>query len=395
LKRSNHVVNYSVSRAYEVDKKEIERRDEEVIFGGVLMVGFGHVFLESLSRLWYIVKNKEDNRKIVFLKISKISEFHHEFLRLLGIPKERVEIIEKPTQFSKVIIPDETIYALYGYKKEYNIVFDEIRKNVVPKNDKKIYLTRTQLKERYDENEEFLEQFYQKRGYKIIAPETLPLEEQIAYAAGADEIVSTIGTLSHFALFMDYNKKIVTFNRKQSQVLIPQLIVNEARKINAIHVDAMIEILPIEHVGGTVCLYPTEHFKKYITEEGIDFSEEELVVEKEKIIVNYLKKWCENYNRPFRFKIIQSYDTFDFLNNLSKVLLGKPAKKDELYPATKANNTKKYWIREYNELSKNYKELEKEYSKSINSVFWKIKQLIKRIFKKVYNKLKKIYKKFH
>jgi len=380
---------------YEVNKKDFEIRDEEVIFGGVLMVGFGHVFLESLSRLWYVVKNKEDNRKIVFLKISKISEFHYEFLRLLGIPKERIEIIDKPTQFSKVVIPDETIYALYGYKKEYNIVFDEIRKNVVPKNDKKIYLTRTQLKEHYDENEEFFEQFYEKRGYKIIAPETLPLEEQIAYVSGADEIVTTAGTLSHFALFMDYNKKIVIFNRKQSRPLIPQFIVNEARNMNAIHIDAMLELLPIEHVNGTVCLYPTEHFKKYITEEGIDFSEEELVVEKEKIIVNYLKKWCENYNKPNRFKTIQNYDTFDFLNKLSKVLLGEPAKKDELYPTKKANNTKKYWIKEYNNLSQKYKELEKEYSKSINSVFWNIKQLIKRIFKKVYNKLKKIYKKFH
>lgn len=349
LTRHDHHINYSVLESYTVLDDEIEKRNEEVIFGGILLPAFGHVILESLSRLWYVIKKKKDKRKIVFLKTSQISQFHYEFFRLLGIDEDRIEIIDKPTKFLNVIVPDETIYAWYGYKKEYNLIYDKIRENVTPKNVKKIYFTRTKLEPKFDVNEEFFEDFYKKRGYEIISPETLSVEEQIAYASGADEIVTTMGSLSHFALFMDYNKKIVILNRKKDNVLVPQFIINEARKHNAIYIDAMLELLPIEHAYGCVCLYPNMYFKQYLLDEKIKFKENELNVNKNEIIVDYITSWCNNYNNPIKFVTIQSADTFDFLNCLSKVFLGISSSKKELYPKNGEYKTKKFWIKRNNE----------------------------------------------
>ena len=50
---------------YDHSGETIEFVGESVIFGGVLMWHFGHFLLECMSRLWYVVENPQDTRKIV------------------------------------------------------------------------------------------------------------------------------------------------------------------------------------------------------------------------------------------------------------------------------------------------------------------------------------------
>ena len=63
---------------------------------------FGHAILETFSRLWYVVKNKKDTRKIAFIKYAEVRNYHYEILRLIGIPKERIIIVDKLVHFSNV-----------------------------------------------------------------------------------------------------------------------------------------------------------------------------------------------------------------------------------------------------------------------------------------------------
>ena len=351
--------NYSCLDSYKVDT-EIDYIDEEIIFGGIIIKHFGHAILEDLSRLWYIVKNKKDKRRVAFLCYNSISEYHYELFELVGLSRDRVLIIDKPTKFKTICVPEESLHSWFGYKKEYNLIYDEIRKNVKPKSAKKIYFTRTELNDSFDVNEKFFEQFYKKQGYKIIAPEKLSLREQIEYAAGAEELVCTLGTLSHFGLFMDYGSKLIIYNRTLINNLTPQYIINEARKLIVTYIDAILELLPVEHSGGCACMYPTEYFKEYLKDNNIDYDNQIKKLDKGKIIVQYLENYAKNYSRADRYFSIQQYDLYDVINKLSEGLLSEKVEKEKIFPKGSSYHLKKYWIKKNDEHSEEIKQLKKE-----------------------------------
>ncbi|GAA0808924.1 hypothetical protein [Psychrobacter piscatorii] len=60
--------NFECIRSYTIDKKEIDLVDEEVVFAGIAYSHFGHFLVETMNRLWWVVKNNIKNKKIVFLK---------------------------------------------------------------------------------------------------------------------------------------------------------------------------------------------------------------------------------------------------------------------------------------------------------------------------------------
>ena len=384
-RHQNPKFNYSCYDSYKVED-EIKESKEEVIFGGIIMDHFGHAILETFSRLWYVVKNKKDTRKIAFIKYAEIRNYHYELLRLMGLPKERIIIIEEPTKFKSILIPDETIQAWGEFKKEYTYIYEEISKNVEKKNEKKIYLTRTQLEERFDCNEEYFEEFYKKRGYKIIAPEKLSVEDQIAYLSGCEDLVCTLGTLSHLALFMKKGSKLTILNRTPNNVLEPQLIIDEAKKLKVIYVDALLNILPSPHTAGCVCMYPNELFKEYLIDNKIDFEENELEVDKEKIIMEYIKKWTLNFSKPNRFGTIANYDICDVVINLYNSLNEDKIDVPKIYTGT-GKKSKRYWIENSNKLDDELNKVKLENKKLEN----KIKKLEKDL-KSEKEKLKKIKK---
>lgn len=388
--------NFSCISSYKIKKESIKKMDDEIIYGGVLIEHFGHSFLECLSRLWYIVKNKNDKRKIAFLLTGDIKKYHYDMLKLLNIKKDRIVIITEPIQFKKVIVPEETIHSWDCYKKEYNLVYDEIRKNVKSKKYDKLYLTRTKLDPNYDVNEKYFEIFFENRGYKVLSPETLSFKEQIEYISGAKEIVTTLGTLSHFGLCMDYGSKLIILNRTKTNNLIPQYIINEARRLNVTYIDAMLEVLPIEHAGGCVCLYPTEYFMEYLNKEEISYSNNEIEIDKDKVILEYLKKWSKNYTNPIHYSTIEKYDIYDVIKSLNKELNNISISKEDIFPKGSYYHLKKFWIKkndehndeikklkqEIEELKKKNKLLKNKYDKVINSKSWKFISKIRRIIKR-------------
>lgn len=47
--------------------KNLTHCDESVIYAGCSFVYFGHILLEGLSRLWFVLANAQDSRKLVFV----------------------------------------------------------------------------------------------------------------------------------------------------------------------------------------------------------------------------------------------------------------------------------------------------------------------------------------
>lgn len=228
---------YDVGSSYIVDRKEITYLDEDVIFGGVLIGHFGHFILECLSRLWYVLLSPSNSKVLFVLGRWGYKAWFDDFFRLMGISKDRIIYVQKPVQCRSVIVPEQSMYVGTSFTKEYLIPYERIKANVTPGNVKKIYLSRKYIESTKwgggrNHNEQYFEDFFVAHGFKSIAPEKLSLEEQISLILGADEIASSIGTLTHWALFCKPSTKFIMLSR-WSVYKGWQILVNEATKIDA------------------------------------------------------------------------------------------------------------------------------------------------------------------
>ena len=90
-----------------------EYRDETVVYCGYLVNHWGHFLIEGVTRLWYFLENDRRVDKYVFFldehEEREIKGNYREFLELLKI-WDRLEIINRPTTYREVIIPELGIH---------------------------------------------------------------------------------------------------------------------------------------------------------------------------------------------------------------------------------------------------------------------------------------------
>lgn len=319
--------NHTCIKSY-IPNDDVETRDEAVVFGGVLFPHFGHTITDCTVRLWYLIQNP-NFKKVVFIRRPHDKSNNYLLFRLMSlltISPDRIEIIDKPTRFSTVIVPDEAFLPFSGYMPEFILPFERIRNSVKPGPYKKIYLTRSAfvakdgkgIEARHIINEYFFEQFFSKRGFEVISPEKYPIEDQVSLIVGADEIVTTVGTLSHLILFAKKNAKVTLLNR--SGIINTQIFIDKACGIEPYYVDIANNPLPTDHWRGPYLMMPNRHFKNYLKAMGIDYSSDELNMSQELLsssMLEYLQEWTNVYsNHPEYANVIGRKDLFDVLESL-------------------------------------------------------------------------------
>ena len=140
-----------VQFAYPAEKKEY--RDETVVYCGYLVNHWGHFLIEGVTRLWYFLENDPGVDKYVFFldenEEREIKANYREFLELLGI-WEHLEIINTPTTYREVIVPELGLYCRKRYTPRLLKVYDTVANNAVPdpnwERPAKIYYSRSQFK---------------------------------------------------------------------------------------------------------------------------------------------------------------------------------------------------------------------------------------------------------
>lgn len=300
-------VNRNCTSSYEVADDDLEFRDESVIFGGVLMRHFGHMLCDGTTRLWYPATHPEDRRKVVFVMYPREKEPYFDILELAGISRDRVEIILKPTRFAEMTIPGETVHSLgeCGYKEEWRGLLSRMRQNVEPSPYKKIYYTRTKFEGSGCVGEEYFEDFYSSNGFMVVSPETLPFREQVALMAGADEVVTTMGTTAIQSIFTKPGTRFTVLNRSKTVVksVILSLHVAQSR---ATFVDVYKSFLPEQQAGRCVYLLaPTKHWEAYLKKEK-KLKNQVAEYPLEENIYHYILEWGERYKSANGFQWIKN-----------------------------------------------------------------------------------------
>ena len=362
--------NLGCAGAYEVQADNVKVRAERVLFGGILYHHLGHMLVDGFARLWYAVDH-DDFDKVVFLDCP--FEFASDFdplllLKLFGLDESRIEVIGEPTRFAQVIVPEEAMRPFGSFRRELTLPFDKIRQEIERKGSQsaaaeKVYLSRRAYQEGGGDNgiapsiiynEEWFEEFYARRGFAVVHPETLPVEQQIATIIGAKEIVSTVGTMTHLLLFAKPDARVAELNR--AGMVEAQLRIDAVRGLSPYYVDVASNPLPVAHARGPFLMMPNRHFRGYLAAAGIDYASAELDLSEHtgELLKEFLEDWAVVYRAEGTSGLVARRTMFDVILQMNEFLFDDPFDKSA--------------YREANTLLEETRELRKELKKAKHDV---------------------------
>lgn len=232
-------------------------RDEKVVYCGYLVNHWGHFLVEAVTRLWYALEHDSSVDKYVFFldegEERSVQGNYQEFFRLLKI-WDKLEIINTPTTYREVIVPEISFQCMKFYSVRYLDIFDTAAANITVDpcwdHPEKLYFTRTQFARgnNYDFGLEALDNYFSRNGYMVLAPETISLSQLIFYIRGASEIATISGSVHHNMLFAANGQKLVIMER----LIINddhQVCINRMRGFSVTPVDANFHLYTVDTAG--------------------------------------------------------------------------------------------------------------------------------------------------
>ena len=263
-----------VSGKYECD--EYDTIDEKVVYCGFLNKVWGHFLTEVVSRLWYVLKNDDTIDSYIFIdEINGNKSFNGnylEFLKILGID-DKVKVINKPTKFSTVVVPEEGLVYDEYYTDEFVKMYDYINKKGLskyngPTYDKVFFSKRKCEISIYSNlNEKFIDKFFKKNGYQIIYPERLSLVDTIGVMQNAKYFCGLSSSLIHNQLFGHTNQTTICIE-KQAFYNPYQIMVANITKCKTVFIDACRSIFAVNSAGPFIFDY-TNYLNKYVKDNGL------------------------------------------------------------------------------------------------------------------------------
>lgn len=279
-----------------------DQRDLKVVYCGYLVNQWGHFLVEAVSRLWYFLESDLTIDKYVFFvdydsgRVAKGN--YKQFFELLGV-WDKIEIINKPTTYKEVVVPELGYKWRDYFSQKQKNVFETIARNVKPegswKTYEKIYFTRSQLGKATDLELglEMLDNYFENNGYHIVAPEKLSLAQLVYLIRNAKECASISGSLPHNMLFAQDGKKLIIMERNVLNNEI-QVDVNRIKGLNVTYIDANIAIYPVNLGVGPFILSYKGLLEKYTIDSNA------LSVDEKYRNGGYLKICFKKYMKAYR-----------------------------------------------------------------------------------------------
>lgn len=220
----------------------------------------------------------------MYLLCTKREEFTLEsytnfrrLLEILEVDVDRLQLIERPTQFDKVILPDESFFLDKNGRQftlEYREAIDYIRsfalKNWTPTSSKKIYY----FYGRRGIGEEHLAEYFKSKGYDVIKPEKLTLDEQLNILINCQSFASIIGSISHNSVFMRDGQELILIPRGRGGAEIShQLTLNQVNLSNANYIDSTLSIFG--GWAGNSCYIISPQLKQFFGDKWDGYAEED------------------------------------------------------------------------------------------------------------------------
>ena len=231
--------------------EEAARMDGTCIYLGPLSSHFGHFLLESLARAWYLIE-AEPSLPILFHGWSEeltLTSFASAFLTALEVDPSRIRIVAgRDVRVGRLVLPSSQFWQGVSASPGMCVVFDHIREKMLrartgsAQTPAKVYLSRRGLggtrasgeAREVIANEEEAEALFRGRGYEILRPQSVPIEEQVAIVANATHGAGPSGSALHLMLFnANLQARLIELRTKPA---FNQLLISAIRGNEAFHV---------------------------------------------------------------------------------------------------------------------------------------------------------------
>ena len=309
--------------------EEIQRSPATVIYLGLFFHVWGHVITDNIRRLWFLkseIFNRDfKNCMLVYLPWRGALSLDHpqqrgfrRLLEILEIDVNRLVPIYHPVQFENIIMPDESFFATKrdmnekNFTAEYCETIDQIRhfalKNQTPTSSKKIYFFygAKQI------GEERIAEYFKSKGYVIIRPEKLTLDEQLNILINAESFASTIGSCAMNSLFLRDGTEAILIPRSANAFTGFQTAVNQVNQLNANYVDSTLSVFNQRH--DLFCFIISKQLKEFFGEEFTGYTDDDF-----KIFLTYIR-YAMSIGRKINNKEVTGYGATlaDFMVQLSQ-----------------------------------------------------------------------------
>lgn len=166
-------------------------------------------------------------------------------LESLGIPCEQFLLIDKPTRFARVFVPDASFGAVdkkhktHRYTQEFVNLINRLAPLPPPSNlnIEKVYFSRMAFQSPKDFNEIAVENMFKNQGFTIIYPEKLNFLKALAILQNCTVFAATDGSIAHNSLFLKPGTRTIIC-RKSRHFTEHQIIINHLKKLDVTYIDA-------------------------------------------------------------------------------------------------------------------------------------------------------------
>jgi len=196
-------------------------RDEAAyLYGGPVIMHYGHFLTAALPRLWQAVRDGLRGRKVlVHSHWTPEDWFTRDYVRTtlgaLGLGPADFVQFTSPTRVRRVEVPRPALQEQTYAHQVFRTLCRHIgaATGTTPRS-RPVYLTKTRLGQGIYQlvNEAEIEAVMAAQGIEIVHPQELSLVEQIALLNGAPAILGTTGSAFHTSLFAQAPVRIIGLN---------------------------------------------------------------------------------------------------------------------------------------------------------------------------------------
>ena len=241
----------------ELDKSNVVNCEETAICMGFFHSVWGHNFTDNIKRFWFLYTDEgkqlvADGARIVYVCEANrsISDNGKRLFAMADVDFSMFEMVKQSTRFKKLYVPDPSlIHATIthepigerSYTKEFLQTIQRIKDKIEPLRPglEKVYFSRVGLSSTFyrEVGEWEIESVFRQKGYKIVHPEKLSLDEQLSILASCREFASTEGSIAHNVIFCQPGTQVVIV-RKADYINTYQMVINAIANLNVTFVDA-------------------------------------------------------------------------------------------------------------------------------------------------------------
>ncbi|MBQ3395735.1 MAG: glycosyltransferase family 61 protein [Synergistaceae bacterium] len=275
----------AIAEENNIDISNVVNEHSTVVYLGVMAGGWGHFITDSMRFMWFqktedYIKNFSECPFVYYsFQNFKPNGNYKRMLDILGINVSVMQCVETLTKYDRIILPDESFFhtsdGIRFFTPEYvetiNIVRDYAIKNMKPVKSKKLYYSYSGYTSGKSVGEDKLEKYFSSKGYEIIHPEKLSLDEQLNLLVNCESFASTVGSCSHNMIFLRDDTEVILIPRA-NYMMGYEAALDHVHNLKISYVDSSFSIFVGKKAphGGPFLFFISSNLRKYFHDKDIN-----------------------------------------------------------------------------------------------------------------------------